>query len=158
QAGFVGTCRLASAGSAGGPSCGNYVCDGASASCPSTCATDSNCAGSAYCDATAHCTARSAQGTACTINNQCTTGLCVDGYCCDGVCSGGCDRCNVAGSLGTCSAVGSGGGANPACGNYLCGATSTACPGTCTSDASCASGFYCGGGDGFADLVVADFL
>ena len=45
-------------------------------------------------------------GTGCTRNEECTSGICVDGVCCNDACGGGaadCQACNLPGSLGTCS-------------------------------------------------------
>jgi RHS repeat-associated protein len=44
----------------------------------------------------------------CTSNSQCATGFCANGFCCDSACNGGCGACNLAGKVGTCSAMASG--------------------------------------------------
>ncbi len=101
--GNVGTCTIASAGFPGAnPSCTvGYVCDGLSATCPSSCSTDAQCASGYYCAADGSCKAQTALGNACTLNVDCTsggcracaTGHCVDGVCCDTACTGACRAC-----------------------------------------------------------------
>ncbi|MBK8252709.1 MAG: hypothetical protein IPK82_08580 [Polyangiaceae bacterium] len=70
---------------------------------------DSNCGANSYCDLAAMpdhlCAPKKANGGACTGMNQCTSGTCTDGVCCNMACGGLCEACNVAGSVGTCSAV-----------------------------------------------------
>jgi hypothetical protein len=48
------------------------------------------------------------QGDPCTGTDVCDTGQCVDGYCCDSACNNGCQACDVAGKLGTCTTVAAG--------------------------------------------------
>ncbi len=43
------------------------------------------------------------QGSACTLDSQCSTGFCRDGYCCNNTCTSSCRACNLPGLLGTCS-------------------------------------------------------
>jgi hypothetical protein len=50
-------------------------------------------------------TCMKANGSACTSATQCSSGACVDGVCCDTGCDGQCEACDVAGSLGKCTAV-----------------------------------------------------
>ncbi len=47
-------------------------------------------------------------GLGCTSNGQCASGFCVSGICCDTTCTGTCGACNLAGHLGTCTALSSG--------------------------------------------------
>ncbi len=56
-------------------------------------------------------------GQPCTKTSACASGFCVDGVCCDTACTGQCQACDVAGDVGTCSAVNSGPshGARPSC-------------------------------------------
>jgi hypothetical protein len=49
-----------------------------------------------------------ANGRACTIGSQCTSGNCIDGYCCNSGCSSSCQACDVSGNLGTCTTVAAG--------------------------------------------------
>lgn len=137
-----GACTNLPAGTA---NCGNtYVCNGSSGACPSSCTNDASCASGLYCNSSQQCVPKVALGTACTGNSQCTSGNCVDGFCCNAACAGGCDRCNLPGSVGTCKVVDSGTvGANPSCGAYVCNGLSNACPTSCISDAQCASGGVC---------------
>jgi hypothetical protein len=44
-------------------------------------------------------------GASCTNADECGSDACVDGVCCDTQCSETCDACDVAGAIGTCSAV-----------------------------------------------------
>jgi hypothetical protein len=144
--GALGVCTQLPQGNGGNPSCGAYVCNGASGACPTSCTSDTGCAGTDWCSAGA-CVAKAALGTACSGANQCATGYCVDGVCCNAACNGGCDACNLGGSVGTCRAVAAGNpGANPACSPYLCDGLNGACPATCSSDASCAGGYWCNAG------------
>ncbi len=154
--GTTGSCTTAPAGNGGksdttgvAPSCGAYVCNGTAATCPATCATDANCAGADYCSGTS-CVPRLSAGAACTTANQCLSGFCADGVCCNSDCAGACDRCDLLGSVGTCTLApaGNGGkddvtGASPACGTFVCSGASPTCPSSCSSDSGCAAGNYC---------------
>lgn len=77
--------------------------------------------------------------------SYCLSGFCVDGHCCNTACNGGCDRCDLAGKEGTCTAAPSGDpGASPACAPpYACDGTGATCPTSCTSDAACVPADYC---------------
>jgi N-acetylneuraminic acid mutarotase len=70
----------------------------------------------------------SRNGIACSQNSACASGSCVDGYCCNSACAGECGACDVAGALGTCTAVsGAPHGARGTCGSSpVC----SACNGT----------------------------
>jgi hypothetical protein len=52
--------------------------------------------------------AKDPNGTPCGGDAQCVSGDCVDGVCCSGTCTGLCRRCDLPGSAGTCSDIGSG--------------------------------------------------
>ena len=42
-------------------------------------------------------------GQNCQDASDCSSGNCTDGVCCDTACSGICERCDIAGNLGTCA-------------------------------------------------------
>ena len=42
-------------------------------------------------------------GTSCNSGSQCGSGYCADGFCCNTPCEDACDRCDLAGSRGTCA-------------------------------------------------------
>src|SRR6185436_7583668 len=67
---------------------------------------------------------------------------------CDTACSGGCDRCDLPGAIGTCTVVAtSDPGAGPACVfPFVCDGVDAACPTSCASDAACALTYYCAPG------------
>ncbi len=44
-------------------------------------------------------------GQTCAADGECGSGSCVDGVCCDNACTGQCQACDVAGSIGKCTAV-----------------------------------------------------
>jgi hypothetical protein len=81
----------------------------------------------------------------CTGAWDCLSGICEDGVCCASACgAGGCDRCDLPGSEGTCTIVPQGGvGANVSCGPFYCDGASGVCPTSCTSDAACTPDHYC---------------
>ncbi|MBK6846720.1 MAG: hypothetical protein IPG96_03920 [Proteobacteria bacterium] len=66
-------------------------------------------------------------GTACGGAGVCASGFCVDGRCCESACGGLCERCDISGALGACSAVPAGQDPGTEC-----------APGTTASDALCA--------------------
>src|SRR5450432_3829814 len=49
--------------------------------------------------------ARAVNGETCGCSSDCQSGFCVDGVCCDSACGDTCKRCDVQGSMGTCSFV-----------------------------------------------------
>lgn len=84
-------------------------------------------------------------GLSCSAGSQCLSGNCVDGVCCDAPCAASCFACNVAGKVGTCSAIPAGEaprGGRASCSPFLCG-TGGVCATTCAADTDCASGSYC---------------
>lgn len=141
-AGADGTCSLAPVGRVSQPLCANRVlCNGAQATCASSCASDNDCSGTDYCGVDAACHVQKTRGQACTVNGAldclgascrvCTTGHCVDGVCCDQACGAQCQACDVPGSPGVCSpTTGSPHGSRPACNGTDSGASAT-CSGAC---------------------------
>src|SRR5262249_21335507 len=112
---------------------------------------DDTCNGVHACDAQGSC--RGLQGATCGTNFDCILGHCVDNYCCSSLCAYACDACN-AGDLGWPGGVnGSCATApmtvrypgRPACTPYVCNGTSPSCSVFCSSDAGCATGYYCSG-------------
>jgi hypothetical protein len=47
----------------------------------------------------------SVNGVACAANGDCETGFCTDGVCCNNACAGTCEKCSLAGAVGTCSPI-----------------------------------------------------
>ncbi|HXX70464.1 MAG TPA: hypothetical protein VEK07_25000 [Polyangiaceae bacterium] len=158
-----GTCAVLSAGSVGSPSCGGYLCNGTSMTCPTSCQSDTNCANGYYCGGDAACHPQLGQGTTCNTSagassgtcaqagcRECASGNCTDGVCCSSAQCGTCQAC--AGSLQAP------GGTNGACSpstldtdpHHDCGSAST-CDGAgacglkngqpATSANQCASGW-----------------
>ena len=130
-----GTCTLLTAG-AEAAVCLPYLCDGLTASCPTSCTTDGDCLTGSSCSPGSECIGLDPVGTACTDAFKCATGFCVDGVCCDTECSGQCEACNESGTEGACSAVmGAPRGSRQACVDE-----GDACAGSCDGalTASCA--------------------
>lgn len=130
-AGQKGLCMIAPKGNPGAnPSCGNYVCNGNQAACPTTCQTEADCISGYFCSGGA-CVAKLIAGAACGNGLDCQSGMCVDGVCCTSSCTDQCAACNVQGSAGTCTpVVGAPVGQRPACGGT--GSCVGACNGTKT--------------------------
>jgi len=71
-------------------------------------------------------------GSVCTVGGDCASGNCINSYCCNTACGGNCDRCNVAGSLGTCTNVDADCTGNcDVCSGGNCAANVTYCTGNC---------------------------
>jgi len=88
-----------------------------------TCAT--TCTGDAGCDVSAHCTnglcvPDQGPGGFCNATNECAAGQCVDNVCCSSACTGSCEACDVAGSVGTCTAVPASADPDNECGAQSC--------------------------------------
>ena len=100
--------------------------------CDTVCSGDPECDFGAFCMG-GMCRPRGMTGDACTMTGECAGGLaCVDGVCCTSSCTGGCQACNVPGSLGTCTNIPA--GTDPAnecagfpCSGYFAGWSGDAC-------------------------------
>ncbi len=88
----------------------------------------------------------SSLGVACSGSWECASGICVDGVCCAAGCAAACSACDIAGSVGTCTAVTSGAphGSRSCAPFGTC--VSGACATTCTLDSDCSSTSRCTGG------------
>jgi len=86
-------------------------------------------------------------GSACLAASECQSGNCVDGYCCNSACTGSCDSCSLAGSEGSCGLTPAGSAGDPSCSPYVCDGGFASCPAICSSDADCAAGNVCSGGN-----------
>ncbi len=71
---------------------------------------------------------KSGQGTLCSADGDCLTGICAEGFCCDRACDGQCEACDRAGAEGTCGPVPAGA---PHASRPPCASDGTACGGTC---------------------------
>lgn len=141
--GNLGTCTLLPDGMQGSPSCSPYLCDGASATCPMSCASSADCVSSHYCNGMSQCVPKKTTGSTCGGGAECQSGFCADGYCCNSACGASCDLCNLSGNQGTCLPAPPGSPGNPSCSPYVCDGGGAACPTSCTSNANCAGGFTC---------------
>lgn len=150
--------------------CGDYGCD--TKTCKTTCVTRADCTNPAHFCEAGKCIPQQANGSACTREEACASGLCVDGTCCESKCDGQCQACDVPGQAGRCIAIkGKPHGArsdcekdaSDACKSKVCDGTNTAaCAGTvgpcvnyacddinkickrvCAADPDCGSGFQC---------------
>jgi N-acetylneuraminic acid mutarotase len=116
--------------------------------------TEGVCCGSAACPAGSSCAiapkkgaCHKVDGVGCATDDECGSGHCIDGTCCDRSCTNPCEACDVAGKIGTCTAVvGKPHGGRPACavdpaspcGPSQCdGAETSRCAGFASSDVAC---------------------
>ena len=92
-------------------------------------------------------------GLGCSSGSQCPSGFCVNGICCDTACNGGCGACNLAGSLGTCTALSNGtscrSSAGPCDVAEACNGSSLNCP----SDAFAPTSTVCRSAADVCDLA-----
>lgn len=155
--GKKGVCTIALKGDPGAsPACSPYACDGVSGACPTTCVVDTDCTTGLACK-NGLCAGKSELGKPCSNGGECNSGACADGVCCNTVCNGGCDRCNLPSSVGTCTvAVGGDPGANPGCAPYICNGVSGVCPAACASHAECITGL-CDNGACVPKLAQGEF-
>lgn len=85
-------------------SCSPYTCNAGGTACLTSCASSSQCASGFYCNGST-CVPKKADGAACSNAQECVSGNCVDGVCCNTSCTSTCKRCNITGSIGTCSNI-----------------------------------------------------
>ena len=83
--------------------CGAYRCAD-DATCDTTCNKDEGCSEDSVC-ADGVCLLDQPDGSACRLNSDCKSSICVDEVCCDSACDGICERCDIAGRLGTCAII-----------------------------------------------------
>ena len=84
------------------------------------------------CDANGACKAK--QGQTCQATTDCAGGLpCADGYCCNRACTATCEACDIAGSIGTCTAL----AANSPPRHGACNGSGTSCGGSCKGSTTC---------------------
>jgi hypothetical protein len=133
--------------------CCNTACPGACMACAlpgsiGTCAPVPSGVQVTGCDGTSACNGgglcKTLLGQPCGADGSCLSGFCQDGVCCNSACGGNCARCDLAGSMGTCTNVPSGVqvagcNTNQACdGNNACKSVNGQ---TCTASTQCVSGF-----------------
>ncbi len=109
---------------------------------------DNECPGTLVCNSAAQC--KSANGDACVLGTDCTSGACVDGVCCNTTCTGACQACTAtkkgSGTDGVCGSIAISTDPDSECfGAISCngaGACATLALGaTCTANGECANGF-----------------
>jgi MYXO-CTERM domain-containing protein len=142
--------------------CCTTACDAPCQTCadpgsPGSCVSVKNaddldtCTGNSTCDASGVCKSKSGQP--CAGTADCASGFCVTATCCSTAC-GACGACDV--TKGTCTPLATASAsANDACAPYLCDGSSPLCPKSCSSDATCATGFYCAVGGTCVTTKVA---
>lgn len=84
--------------------CSPYTCNAGGTACLTGCTSSTQCASGFYCNGST-CVPKKAAGAACSAAQECLSGNCVDGVCCNTACNSVCQRCNIAGSLGTCTNI-----------------------------------------------------
>ncbi len=139
--------------------CAPYGCDAAGQGCLTGCTDHDDCNADSYCDGDGACVPKETDGTACTDEDECVSGLCVDDVCCDQVCDATCEACTASvtgGADGVCGAVTVNTDPDTECtaeGPMTCGVDGTGCNGdtanpgcnlydstTVCSTASCSGG------------------
>jgi len=78
--------------------CGAATCQSCSDGVKNGNETDVDCGGGGACSGCA-------AGKVCSVGTDCTSGNCVDGVCCNSLCDGFCVRCDLSGTLGTCTNI-----------------------------------------------------
>jgi len=95
-------------------------------------------------------------GETCNLDDDCSMGHCVNGVCCNTVCEGTCNRCNVAGSIGTCIEVPSDcAGGCSICSSGNCIADPTKCTGNCVQCTGSGAVYNCASN---VALCIADCI
>ena len=134
-----GTCK------AGGTrSCAPQTCQ--NGSCGTACTSDAQCLTGFFCEATS-CRPKRALAAACDKASDCMSNNCAQGVCCNSACSQNCYACNLAGSVGTCTAAAT--GTDPLNQCATTAATTCGTDGQCDGAGACrlfASGTACGPG------------
>lgn len=122
----------------------SYGCAGPS-SCATVCSSDANCQATAYCQAsTGQCLVKLAQGSACTANNQCQSGLTCNGGMCQAAQATTTPQTQPSNPSVSCqNGILTVAGKRRACAPYTCNAAGTSCQVACSNDRECATGFMC---------------
>lgn len=149
--------------------CAPFLCNDTATDCDKTCKIQADCHKDAYCDTkTLTCVAKQKNGTKCSGDEQCSSGVChaTDKLCCDTSCTGSCESCKVSGKVGTCTPLPLGTPCGPAtcksgvvermvcgpsapstcvkqtatCAPYRCDPSRPACATSCAKDAECTTG------------------
>ena len=95
-------------------------------------------------DAWANVGAKLSLAATCSLDGDCDSTHCVDGVCCLTTCDGNCNRCNVAGSEGTCTDTNSDCTGNcDVCASGNCSGVSAMCTGTCTECTGSGTAYSC---------------
>lgn len=84
------------------------------------CVDDVDCGSDQYCNA-GSCMDQLDNGATCGKSNACKSEFCTDGVCCDTACEGTCSACDLAGTVGSCTAVATGTDPDLECGPGYCG-------------------------------------
>ena len=97
-----------------------------------------------------------AGGHSCTAAIDCASEICVDGYCCNTLCTGNCNRCNVVGSLGTCTDVASDCTGNcDVCTSGNCAAVAATCTGNCVVCSGSGTAYNCAASNALCSNTTA---
>jgi RHS repeat-associated protein len=123
---------------------GGSICTGGSVCVPGRCDAATSCPSGFYCATGGMCASKLPNG-ASGPTNACQSAYAADGVCCDRACTGGCERCDISGSVGACTTVpvAARRPGRPGCpAGYLCSGTSD-CPSSCIADNDCGDSYYC---------------
>jgi len=82
-------------------------------------------------------------GETCSLDGDCDSAHCVDGVCCSTSCEGTCNRCNVAGSIGTCIEAPSDCTGCSICSSGNCIVDPTKCTGNCVQCTGSGTNYSC---------------